>query len=109
RLLVLGEAGLEEHAAEGGARLALEHDEAPGLELLVVGHAGRRRQDRLELGRAGSGSGQHGRLDRPALQEEIEKFLAHGRTRDPGSRSSPSKALAKPTSPRVQWLGFRCK
>ena len=52
RLLVLGQARLQQDAAEGGARLALEHDEAPGLQLLVVGHAGGRGQDRLELVRA---------------------------------------------------------
>jgi hypothetical protein len=42
-LLFLGEAGLEQDAAEAGAGLALEDDEAPGLQLLVVGTRGRRR------------------------------------------------------------------
>ena len=38
-----------QHAAERGAGLTLEHDEAPGHELLVVGNAGGGGQNRRKL------------------------------------------------------------
>ena len=80
-LLLLGEAGLEQDAAEAGAGLALEDDEAPGLQLLVVGNAGGGGKDDAELLGRRAGLAQQGRLGRAALQQQVDGFLAHGDAR----------------------------
>src|SRR5262249_41756307 len=88
RLLLLGEAGLQQYATEGRTGLALEHDEAPGLEPFVVGNARRGRQDGHQLLAGRTRGNEHRWLRRPALQQEIDGFLAHRRSRSPPSRSS---------------------
>ena len=57
-------------------RRALDHDEAPGLELAVIGHPPGDREHVLDLGPPGPRPGKHLRRPRPAAVQKI-KYLVH--------------------------------
>jgi hypothetical protein len=51
-----------ENIPGAGAGVTLEHDEAPGRELAVIGHAGADGENGVELGRRRAGAGHLHRL-----------------------------------------------
>jgi len=85
-------------------RLAFEHDETPGRELAVIGHARRDRQQRIEIGRRRAGADKLDRLERAAGPQQrdggreglhewshrlAQAWLAHRVGADKGPVSDP--------------------
>ena len=66
RAWVLLREHLCDHLAATQPRIALEHDEAPGGELAMVGHARADGQNGIEFGGRGTGGGHLARLHRAA-------------------------------------------
>ncbi len=64
---------LGQHLAHAAAGVTLEHDEAPGKQLAMVGHPRRRGQDRLELRRRRPRTGHGLGRARPAGQQQVDR------------------------------------